>query len=176
MGVNMELDYSRVLGGVLLFLLGMGVYHVSTLAGMTPLNPYWFYHMNYNYNLSVSHPHNVNCYHTGSGYICDILVKSDNITLGRVFPTGSMLPIMAGNSTTIQIPINSLDDIHVGDFVCYKIPEHEYPWCHRVIQINRKEKCVYIQGINSPIPDFFKAKPLCVPLSNITGKIIAVVN
>ena len=125
----------------------------------------------------VKIPTDVQCNPSGSGTVCRLYVPNfyDNVYLGYMKPTGSMLPIIAGNSTTINVKVSSLDDIQPGDLVCYedddasKYFNNSIDTCHRVISIDYKSRTFVTRGDNWFLTD-------TIPESRLKSKIIAVVN
>ena len=128
-------------------------------------------------HLSVHNPTDVQCNPTGFGTVCRVYIHKDynNVELGLLKPTGSMLPLIAGNSTTINVKVSSLDDIQPGDLVCYedddasKYFNNSIDTCHRVISIDYKSRTFVTRGDNWFLTD-------AIPESRLKSKIIAVVN
>lgn len=94
----------------------------------------------------------------------------------RLACTGSMEPTLKCGDLPLMYPVDSPNDIRVGDIITYNIPPtRSYPdsdfMIHRVVQIVYTDNGVHYRtkGDDSDID------PELIPFENVTGKIIGVI-
>ena len=71
-------------------------------------------------------------------------------------PTGSMLPIINHTANGIEIPVTSVDQIHVGDIIAFQLEKNSNELIvHRVIEIGYDNEGWYCitKGDNNAVDD-----------------------
>jgi len=82
-----------------------------------------------------------------------VVIYVDYASLSRYAPTGSMIPILDENSNGIRVPVNSAEEINIGDIISFY--DGNDLIVHRVIEKGTDEKGVYFvtKGDNNPVDD-----------------------
>jgi signal peptidase len=110
----------------------------------------------------------------------DIRVLRDHaeINVGGLIPatftdTNSMDPVIDAGTTALEVNVESVDDVHVGDIVSYETPLAPGTFViHRVVEIGTDEDGTYfiMKGDNNPTTD-----PEKVRFAQLRRKVVAIV-
>jgi len=82
-----------------------------------------------------------------------IVIYVDNASVSRYAATKSMDPLLDSTANGIEIPVTSIDQIHIGDIIAYE--EGDSLIVHRVVKISQDNQgwfCI-TKGDNSPADD-----------------------
>lgn len=101
-----------------------------------------------------------------------IVVRMSHPLFRRIYNTNSMDPLFDETTTTIEIPLNSEDELNIGDIVAYKTKGYDYAILHRIINISSDEKGKYfvLKGDNNKDEDKERVR-----FSQIEGVVVGII-
>ena len=72
-----------------------------------------------------------------------LVINLTEIKLVQYADTGSMEPFLFQGATGIEVPVKSVDDLHLGDIVSYKAEWMEGIVTHRIVAISNDKNGAY---------------------------------
>lgn len=92
---------------------------------------------------SVSHPAPYVDDHLLDVTDSSLIINLSEVKLVQYANTGSMEPLLFEGATGIEVPVDSLEDVHVGDIVSYKADWIDGLVTHRIIAQGQDGEGVY---------------------------------
>jgi hypothetical protein len=97
------------------------------------------------------------------------IIEKDDLIWAKIKDTHSMEPVLSKDSTSLELPPKSTDEIQVGDIISFE--QGEKVIIHRVILVSQDESGWFAatKGDNNPEPDPYKVR-----FSQIQGIVVGI--